>query len=78
MRKNSLAVVPLGRGGEPIELAYAALFFASDECTYCTGADFECGRWVSLAGRFVRSRLRSFLHNETYEMYLEELCRLVY
>ena len=36
--KNSLAVVPLGRGGEPIELANAALFFASDECTYCTGA----------------------------------------
>lgn len=36
--KASLAVVPLGRGGEAIEQAYAALFFASDECKYCTGA----------------------------------------
>lgn len=34
----SLAVIPLGRAGEPIEQAYAALFFASDECPYCTGA----------------------------------------
>lgn len=34
----SLEVIPLGRAGEPIEQAYAALFFASDECRYCTGA----------------------------------------
>lgn len=34
----SLEVIPLGRAGEPIEQAYAALFFASDECPYCTGA----------------------------------------
>lgn len=36
--KASLAVVPMGRGGEAIEQAYAALFFASDECRYCNGA----------------------------------------
>lgn len=34
----SLAVVPMKRGGEAIEQAYAALFFATDECRYCTGA----------------------------------------
>ncbi|MPM31976.1 3-alpha-hydroxycholanate dehydrogenase (NADP(+)) [bioreactor metagenome] len=34
----SIAVIPLGRAGEPMEQAYAALFFASDECRYCTGA----------------------------------------
>ncbi len=34
----SLAVVPMKRGGEAIEQAYAALFFATDECPYCTGA----------------------------------------
>lgn len=34
----SLEVIPMGRAGEPIEQAYAALFFASDECRYCTGA----------------------------------------
>ena len=36
--KASLEVVPMGRGGEAIEQAYAALFFASDECRYCNGA----------------------------------------
>lgn len=34
----SLEVIPMGRAGDPIEQAYAALFFASDECRYCTGA----------------------------------------
>lgn len=34
----SLAVVPMKRGGEAMEQAYAALFFATDECRYCTGA----------------------------------------
>lgn len=34
----SLEVIPMGRAGEPVEQAYAALFFASDECRYCTGA----------------------------------------
>lgn len=34
----SLEVIPMGRAGEPLEQAYAALFFASDECRYCTGA----------------------------------------
>lgn len=34
----SLSVVPMKRGGEAIEQAYAALFFATDECPYCTGA----------------------------------------
>ena len=34
----SLVVVPMQRGGEAMEQAYAALFFATDECRYCTGA----------------------------------------
>lgn len=33
----SLAVVPMKRGAEPMEQAYAALFFATDECPFCTG-----------------------------------------
>ncbi len=33
----SLAVVPMKRGGDPMEQAYAALFFATDECPFCTG-----------------------------------------
>ncbi len=29
----------LGRTGEPEDIAYAALYFASDESRYVTGAD---------------------------------------
>jgi len=36
--ENAIARQPIQRMGKPEEIAYAALFFASDESTYCTGA----------------------------------------
>lgn len=37
VRKQVLALQPLGRIGSPIDVAYAALFLASDESAYITG-----------------------------------------
>ncbi len=41
------AKMPIPRIGEPIEIAYMALFLASDEASYCTGAEFTVdGGWT--------------------------------
>jgi len=32
--------LPLGRIGQPIEMARLALFLVSDESSYCTGSEF--------------------------------------
>ena len=39
-KQRRLVHVPMGRFGEAIEQAYAALFLASDESSYITGTDF--------------------------------------
>jgi 3alpha(or 20beta)-hydroxysteroid dehydrogenase len=41
------ARLPIPRIGEPIEIGYMALFLASDEASYCTGAEFVVdGGWT--------------------------------
>ena len=42
--EKSSRIVPLKRMGEPSEVANCALFFASDEASFVSGAK-SCGRW---------------------------------
>jgi 3alpha(or 20beta)-hydroxysteroid dehydrogenase len=40
--------LPLGRVGEPIEVARLALFLASDDASYCTGGEYAVdGGWMT-------------------------------
>ena len=48
-RKRRLVHVPMGRFGEAIEMAKAALFLASDESSYMTGTEFLVDGGISAA-----------------------------
>ncbi|PPQ92360.1 hypothetical protein CVT25_008710 [Psilocybe cyanescens] len=48
-RQRRLVHLPMGRFGEAVELARAALFLASDESSYVTGADFTVDGGLSSA-----------------------------
>ncbi|KAJ3308989.1 hypothetical protein HDU76_003755, partial [Blyttiomyces sp. JEL0837] len=48
-KERRLVHNPMGRFGEAIEQAYAALFLASDESTYITGTDFMVDGGLSAA-----------------------------
>jgi 3-oxoacyl-[acyl-carrier protein] reductase len=40
-RKRSIATIPMGRYGEPVEFARAATFLLSDAASYITGATLQ-------------------------------------
>jgi NAD(P)-dependent dehydrogenase (short-subunit alcohol dehydrogenase family) len=43
-----LSRIPLGRYGEPDEVAYGVLFLASDEASFMTGSELVIdGGWVA-------------------------------
>lgn len=48
-KQRRLVHVPMGRFGEAKEIAQAALFLASDELSYITGADFVVDGGITAA-----------------------------
>jgi len=40
-KKEALQLIPLGRMGHPEDIAYAAVFLASDKASYVTGQTFH-------------------------------------
>jgi 3(or 17)beta-hydroxysteroid dehydrogenase len=48
VRKSSNESYPIGRMGQPIDIAYAVLYLASDESGFATGAEFVVdGGWTA-------------------------------
>jgi NAD(P)-dependent dehydrogenase (short-subunit alcohol dehydrogenase family) len=49
VHQRQISKIPMGRVGQPREVAYAALFLASDEASYITGAVIPVdGGWTAI------------------------------
>jgi 3alpha(or 20beta)-hydroxysteroid dehydrogenase len=59
-RRGGVPRVPLGRSRGPVDVAGAALFFASDESSFCTGTELvvdggaTAGEYIDVPGQFSR------------------------
>jgi NAD(P)-dependent dehydrogenase (short-subunit alcohol dehydrogenase family) len=60
-RRGGIPRIPLGRSRGPVDVAGAALFFASDDSRFCTGTELvvdggaTAGEYVDVPGQFTRS-----------------------
>jgi len=63
-KNRRLVHIPIGRFGEPIEVANAALFLASDESSFVTGTDFKVDGGLTAA--YVVSYIISIRNKQSY------------
>ncbi len=56
-RKGRIARTPIGRIGQPDDVAYGVLFLASDESSFMTGSELVIDGGRTAAGRLSNPRL---------------------
>ena len=57
-------IIALGRSGEPVELAQAALFFASEDSSYITGVNIAVDGGLTSAGHYSMMRPQMSMFTE--------------
>ena len=67
--RRRTAAIPIGREGRPADIAWAALFLASDEASFVTGQLFEVDGGMLAQGRAPQAELTTVFTPENIGEY---------